>query len=158
MPKQGSTPSSPTGSPPAGLAATAFFGKTYDEAYALLIEARHYVELEAPRPGEWSQPILGLVHSQEAMRVTARLAYIMAWLLAKRAVHAGEITPEESAAPRWRLDGRELCLEMGGELSPEMPARLRELLTRSRNLYIRIARLDDMVERDPPWPVAPLGE
>lgn len=131
-----------------GLAATTFFGRTYDEAYALLIDARSYVELEAPRPNEWSRPMLGLIHNQEALRITTRLAYVMAWLLAQRAVHAGEIAPDDIMAPEWRLDGHELCLGTGEELSPAMPARLRELLTRSRELYMRIARLDDMIRRD----------
>lgn len=137
-----------TTSPLGGLAATTFFGKTYDEAYSLLIDARDYVEFETPKPSEWSRPVLGLVHSQEAMRVTTRLAYVMAWLLAQRAVHAGEIAIAERADSPWRLDGRELCFDMGGELSPVLPARLRDLLTRSRKLYMRIARLDDMVRRD----------
>ena len=41
-----------------------------------------------------------------------------------------------------------LCLDARGENAAALPAGLRALLTRSRKLYRRIARLDEMVARD----------
>ncbi len=132
--------------PPGGLPATTFFSKTSDEAHDLLVEARAYVE--ASRDAHLGRPIQDLAHSMETLRLTTRLAQIMAWLLVQRAVHAGEMTPAQACQAPNRLGARGLCLDAGGENAATLPAALRALLTRSRKLYRRIARLDEMVARD----------
>ena len=134
--------------PPAagGLPATTFFSKTSDEAHALLVEARDYVE--ATREVHFERPVHDLMHIVETLRLTTRLAQIMAWLLIQRAVHAGEMTPAEARQAPNRLGARSLCLDAGGESEAALPAVLRALLARSRALYRRIARLDEMVARD----------
>ncbi len=140
----GTGPSTP--SETGGFAATAFFSKTYGEAHALLVEARDYVQvMETAKWGRWS---VALLHGQETTRLTARLTHIMAWLLAQRAVAAGEITPEQARGETYRLGGRRVCLDAGAEESPALPAQLRALLQRSRRLYRRVDRLDEMVMRD----------
>ncbi len=135
-----------TPAPPGGLAATTFFSKTYDETRALLADAREYVELA--RAIRWDRTTTTLDHSVETMRLSARLMHVMAWLLVQRAVHAGEIGPEQAREAPHRLGGRAVCFASGGEGSGALPARLRELLRRSRKLYQRVARLDEMVRRD----------
>jgi len=130
----------------AGFSATTFFSRTYDDAFALLVAARDYIT-EGTRPPS-DRPALSLVHSVETLRLTTRLTHIMAWLLVQRAVHAGEISREEARGERFRLDGREVCLEEGAENTAALPTRLRELLRDSRRLYQRVARLDEMVGRD----------
>jgi regulator of CtrA degradation len=81
------------------------------------------------------------------MRVTARLAQVMAWLLAQRAVFNGEISREEAAGERFRLSEQKICMaETEGECT-DLPQRLRELLDQSRRLYIRVARLDELNRR-----------
>lgn len=133
--------------PPAGgLPATTFFSKTSDEARDLLVEARAYVE--AASGTRFARPSEDLVHSLETLRLTTRLAQIMAWLLVQRAVHAGEMTPAQASEAPNRLGARSLCLDPSGENAAALPAVLRTLLARSRNLYRRIARLDEMVARD----------
>ena len=77
---------------------TEFFGRTYDEALALLHEARNYVIASQLRHLHVTQPTDRLMLCCEAMRLTARLTHVMAWLLAQKAVHAGEITLAEAAA------------------------------------------------------------
>ena len=133
--------------PPAGgLPATTFFSKTSDEAHDLLVEARAY--LEATSDARLGRPVEDLAHSMETLRLTTRLTQIMAWLLVQRAVHAGEMTPAEARQAPNRLGARGLCLDPGGETEATLPAGLRALLARSRKLYRRIARLDQMVARD----------
>lgn len=136
------TPAPETG----GLAATSFFSKTYDEASDLLVEARDY--MAGVSILRWERPVIGLIHSGETTRITTRVLHMMAWLMIQRAVHAGEIPPEAATEERHRLAGREVCLDVGAENAPAMPARLRDLLARSRRLYQRIARLDEMIARD----------
>ena len=140
------TVSGPTYPPTGGFPATTFFSKTYDEARGLVVEAMDY----ARDPGEKTRlpPTLSMLCSVESLRLTARLTQIMAWLLFQRAVHAGEVSPEQAAEPSNRLGGQEICHDRRGEHMQAMPSGLGDLLLRSRKLYQRIARLDEMIARD----------
>lgn len=124
---------------------TAFFSKTYDEAMALLVETRDYVAHGAGADrGSWTQAD-GLHMSGEILRVTARLTQITAWLLVQKAVHAGEISPAEAVREDRRLGGHGVCLDTAMHDSHRIPPRLRSLLERSHRLYVRVARLDELI-------------
>ncbi len=126
----------------------AIFDKTYDETVALLEEARMFV-----RSGHWdSEPrgdMLNLLSAREALRLTTRLSQVLAWLLVRRAVTAGEVTPQEAATDeRWRLGAARICRDRSGLEIEGLPPSLRDMLERSYNLYVRIARLDELVRRE----------
>lgn len=128
-------------------ATTQFFGKTYDEAMTLLVAARDYVaHVQAAGGKDFAPQFRAVVHC-ETMRLTARLSQIMAWLLAQKAVHTGEITREMAAGEQFRLSGATVCTAETDVTIPDLPPRLRELLEQSRRLYVRVARLDDLVRR-----------
>jgi regulator of CtrA degradation len=140
------TVSGSTSPPGGGFPATTFFSKTYDEAQDLVVEAMNYAKYS----GEMTEgpQAQSLLCSVESLRLTARLSQILAWLLFQRAVHAGELPPEQAVEPANRLGGQEICNERGGEHMMVVPAGLRDLLLRRRKLYQRIARLDEMIARD----------
>ncbi|ACI99235.1 MULTISPECIES: DUF1465 family protein [Rhodospirillales] len=127
---------------------TAFFNRTYDETMALLLEARNYVAHHEAADQAKLPPHLRLQASYEAMRVTTRLTQVMAWLLAQKAVHAGEMTQEQAASDEYALSGGHICSEPSGPESELLPGGLRSLLDRSHGLYVRVARLDEMVRRN----------
>ena len=133
--------------PRAAEVSPAFFGRTYDEALGLLVEARNYVAVKELR----AQPVLSpsdrLVLCCETMRLTTRLTHIMAWLLAQRAVHAGEITLADSAEEPYALGGAKTCLTVI-EIDELGDRWLSTLLDRSHRLYVRVSRLDEMVKRE----------
>jgi regulator of CtrA degradation len=127
---------------------TAFFAKTYNETLGLLVEVRDYVVEGEQRDRATLAPVVGAKLSCETMRVTARLSQVMAWLLAQKAIHAGELSPEEVIERHDRLADIAICMEE----EPEdeilgLPARCRDFLARSHRLYIRVARLDEMIRR-----------
>ena len=126
---------------------TAFFSKTYDEAFALLIEARNYVAYEEAGDRAIVDDTVRLNVSLETMRLTTRVIEIMAWLLHQKAVHAGEISREAVLDPARRLSRHDICL---GEpkAAARLPRRLGDLVSRSRKLYVRVLRLDEMMVRD----------
>lgn len=125
--------------------AITFFNGLYDETMTLLVEARAYA-LHAYQQGYPGSSGLGrLTATYELMRVTSRLTQVMAWLLAQKAVHAGEMD-RATAAAAYGLGAQSLCLAVGGEEDPELPSGVRSLLERSRNLYRRVSRLDEMVQ------------
>ena len=140
------TSSDSTSSPPGGFPATAFFSRTYDEAQGLTVEALDYARDEHQFPRE--PPAISLLRSQENMRLTARLTQITAWLLFQRAVHAGELTPEQASSPSNRMGRQDICLDRRGERMADLAPAFRDLLLRSRKLYERVARLDEMIARD----------
>ncbi len=125
----------------------AYFDSTFQEAMTLTREARDYLAYQEKSDLEKLSPVGRMVASCESMRITARVSQVVAWLLVQKAVHAGEITREEAAEPRFRLQGREVCEDSEAVAEEALPERLIELLDRSLKLYQRVARLDAMLER-----------
>jgi regulator of CtrA degradation len=125
----------------------AFFDGTYREGLDLLESARDYLADPESTAFVDERAVMQLVVSCETMRLTARLAQIMAWLLMQRAVFAGEVTLAEASQPENRLGSRDVCGVRGPwrDADVALPDRLRELLDSSLDLYSRIARLDEMV-------------
>jgi regulator of CtrA degradation len=128
-------------------APTAFFGKTFEEAMTLLIEARDYISTTTAAPPLGRSPEDGLRIARETMRITTRLTQVMAWLLAQKAVHAGELTARQMASEEYRLDGQTVCLDDDERRHAGLPDGLQSLLKRSHALYVRVARLDELVRR-----------
>jgi regulator of CtrA degradation len=126
---------------------TAFFSKTYDEAMDLLVEARNYVAGREADDRLRLDVETRLRLCTATMRLTSRLTQIMSWLLAQRAVHAGEMAPAD-IVERWEpLAAVGICMEEEGDGAAGLPPALVSLLDRSRRLYVRVARLDEMLRR-----------
>jgi regulator of CtrA degradation len=128
-------------------APTAYFNRTYDETMSLLLETRGYVARSGDGRAGDVPPYQRLMVSYESMRVTSRLTQIMAWLLARKAVHAGELSAEEAMAEDYALAGGSICSDPHGPDNDALPRELRSLLERSHSLYVRIQRLDNLVRQ-----------
>ncbi len=121
--------------------------RTFDEGVALTMEARNYIayhEQADRREFDLSRCLqVGYQHT----RVSARLIQVMTWLLAMKALLAGEISPEQFASPQYALNESEECDSESGPDVVELPPGLRSLLERSYGLYMRVQRLDSMVRQ-----------
>lgn len=126
-------------------APTAFFGKTFEEALTLVIEARDYVAGRLAFDRETVGLERQLVVDCETLRLTSRLTHAMAWLMIQRAIHEGELTADDARDEENRLGGHDVCLFNEAETLAQLPKRLQSLMTRSHALYERVARLDEMV-------------
>jgi regulator of CtrA degradation len=124
---------------------TPFIDRTYEEAKALLVEARDYMQYgdQADRAG--MAPLDSLKMIGEGLRLTTRLTEVMAWSLTQKAVQAGEISRDQAVEPRRRLGGQEICLGTLEFDEHALPDRLGRLLARSLSLYQRVQRLDRLV-------------
>lgn len=122
-----------------------FLNRTYDDAFTLTLEARHYLERGAEAEARDLLPLGRLIVTREITRLTARLTSVMAWCLTLRAVQAGEIEAAALAEERSRLTGKSVCFAEATPDTAEMPKRLGDLLARSRNLYLRVSRLDSLI-------------
>ena len=130
-----------------------YLRSTFEEALLLTRESRDYIAYQLPRDREPLEPAVQIAASCEAMRLTARLTHVMAWLLMQRAVEAGEISRLEAAEAGNRLGGQDVCegddearqSSIDTAEAGALPPRLDELLTRSLALYQRVARLDSQL-------------
>ena len=124
----------------------AYFDTAFEEAMSLTRAARDYLAYQEKVDLAKLSPVGRMVASCETMRMTARMTQVIAWLLVQKAVHAGDITREEAAEPRYRLSGQEVCDDVEPLAAEPLPERLVELLESSHHLYQRIARLDAMLD------------
>jgi regulator of CtrA degradation len=123
----------------------AFVRKAYDETMTLMVEARNYLTYCDPTASD--DTVWGLRRSCEAMRVTARLTNVMAWLMMQRAIEDGEIDEQDAFGDEAWLGDHETCLGIGDY--GQMPAGLQSLLCRSRSLYRRISRIEAQMRSGP---------
>lgn len=134
---------------------TAFFSSTYDEATGLLVEARDYLATEEQADRARLALADRLRLTCEATRLTSRLTHIMSWLLARKAVFAGELTREEAVRPPYLFERNETLADGDPKAYENLPEILSQLMDRSHRLYVRVARLDDLAQRTvhvgPPW-------
>ena len=126
------------------VAVSGFFDKTYEEALALLVEARNYIAYQETADLQPLDPETRLLATQETMRVTCRLTQSMAWLLGQRAAQTGEITSFEALSD-YAVGGQGVCLEDRWTGDDRLPPAICALLDRTLRLYERVGRLDDMM-------------
>jgi len=134
---------------PTHFRSSALFERTFDEGMSLVEECARYLDGRGRDESRSLARKTALLYAGESMRVTTRLMQAASWLLIQRAVQEGDMTPEDAASDRYRLGARETCLGRREEGVSELPKKLVELLERSDSLYRRIARLDDILFRNP---------
>ena len=117
----------------------------YVEAMLLVDEARGYFDDLGRGDRDALPPLLRVGFSCESLRVTTRLMHVIAWLLTRRALEAGEITERQATAPERRL-GR--AQNSDPEVVAGMPEAARQIINATADLYARVLRLDEELDRD----------
>jgi len=129
--------------------ASALFERTFDEGMGLVEECARYLDGRGRDESRALPRKAALVYAGESMRVTTRLMQAASWLLIQRAVQEGDMTAEDAASDRYRLGAREICMGKREDGVDSLPKKLIELLERSESLYRRVARLDEILFRQP---------
>src|SRR3984885_6555255 len=119
------------------------FDRTLDEGMSLVEETARYLDGRGREESRVLPRKAALLYAGESMRVTTRLMQAASWLLIQRSVHDGEMRIEDAAGDRYRLGSKEICFGGRRERGDALPGALQDLLSRSDNLYRRIARLDE---------------
>jgi regulator of CtrA degradation len=123
------------------VATGVFMPRLFDETMALLVETRNYFLAKSKPDQDSLTNNAKLVYATEMSRISLRLSSVMAWVLARRAALAGEIT-QEQLKENFMLQFKDTCnfeLPHGHMVLPQAVC---DLLTRSRALYARISRLE----------------
>ncbi len=119
----------------------------YVEAMVLADEARSYFDGGGAADREGMSPADRVAFSCESLKVTTRLMHVVSWLLLRRAADAGELRMAELQHPSRRLGEAAETDEAG---MATMPERARLIIEASRDLYLRVRRLDDELMRSAP--------
>jgi len=116
------------------------------DAMVLADDARGYFEGEAREGAATLDHGVRILLSCESLRVTTRLMHVIAWLLTRRAVAAGELTEEQAIMPSRRLASPP---DRDEAPDPALPAEARRLLEATASLYRRASRLDRSLAQEP---------
>lgn len=117
------------------------FPSLFREAMDMIFDAYAFFEFQDLMEEDLMPTPLSSLMSNEMSRVTMRLTSVMAWLMARKAVQAGQLD-EEEAATHYRIEGEQYCLEQPPGLQGLLPDYMFDLLERSYALYLRVWRLD----------------
>ena len=121
------------------------FRTVFREGMALVEAAATYLDGDGRKEARKLKPPHSLAYATESMRLTTRLMQLASWLLIRRAVSEGELTPEQALEEQ-----RKIKLATTGSEQPTrelgaLPTRLRELIEQSVKLQARVIRLDHML-------------
>jgi regulator of CtrA degradation len=122
------------------------FKTVFREGMALVEAAATYLDGEGRKEARKLRPPHSLAYATESMRLTTRLMQLASWLLIRRAVSEGELTPEQAVEEQ-----RKIKLPVRGSDQPardlsSLPERLRDLVEQSVKLQERVLRLDQMLD------------
>ena len=121
------------------------FKTVFREGMALVEAAATYLDGDGRKEARKLRPPHSLAYATESMRLTTRLMQLASWLLIRRAVSEGELTPEQAIEEQ-----RKIKLPVAGDQPARdlavLPARLRELIEQSVKLQERVIRLDQTLD------------
>lgn len=120
----------------------------YVEAIAMADEARTYFSTAGLEDRQTLDPMERVLFSCESLKVTTRLMHVISWLMVGKAVAAGEMTPEEAAAPDRRLGNAEGSDEMQEPRLALLPPPALSLVRRSQALYDRVRHMEASLFRN----------
>lgn len=129
------------------FAGSEVFARAFTEGMALVEETANYLDADGREDSKALSRGAALAYAAESMRLTTRLMNVASWLLVQHSVRKGEMTAVEAAADKYRLKDEEAADSAPIEAADELPARLRHLVVRSRQMYQRAYRLDADVYR-----------
>ena len=115
----------------------------YTEAMLLADETRGYFDSMGQGDRDALSPRLRVEFACEALKGTTRLMQVIAWLILRKALHAGELPENAGLADNRRL-GPAPALDAATLV--HMPEQARRLLMSGEDLYQRVRRLDEGIE------------
>ena len=121
------------------------FDQIFKDGMALVERTAAYLDGAGRQESKALTASLNVVYATESMRLTTRLLELASWLLMRRALKLGEITPEEAHVKRRRIRlgvaRPQHVKDYGG-----LPRTIRALIEESFALQDRVVRIDRALE------------
>lgn len=135
----------------ARYATTPGFVALFSEANSLVEETAAYLDGGGRQDAAQLEAGAAHAYAQEGMRLTTRLMRLMSWLILRRAVADGDMTPEEADVERRKSMG---FVEPTPTLETIaiLPERLGALIGAAARLELRILHIDASEALDAPRP------
>ena len=137
---------------------TISFGKKYTESEQFsgvfkegmeLVEATAaYLDGDGRQDARDLESTASLAYATESMRLTTRLMQLASWLLIRRAVNEGEMTPQQAFEEQNKVKFQTTGSSVDKEVYDALPARLRELNEASLSLHRRVMAIDKLLKSE----------
>jgi regulator of CtrA degradation len=137
---------------------TISFGKKYTESEQFagvfkegmeLVEATAaYLDGDGRQDAKALASANSLAYATESMRLTTRLMQLASWLLIRRAVNEGEMTPQQAFEEQNKVKFQTTASSVDKEVYDTLPARLRELNDASLSLHRRVIAIDKLLKTE----------
>ena len=122
------------------------FKAVFREGMALVEAAAGYLDGDGRKEARKLRPPHSLAYATESMRLTTRLMQLASWLLIRRAVSEGELTPEQAIEEQRKIKLPATGSDQPNRDTSSLPERLRDLIEQSVKLQERVIRLDQMLD------------
>jgi regulator of CtrA degradation len=137
------------------LANSDVFAALFRDGMALVEETASYLDGPGRAESKKLERNAALAYATESMRLTTRLMQLASWLLLHRAVKEGEMSLAQANKEKAKVKLSSVRTS-DEEAVKLLPAALRELITRSAQLEVKVRRLDATIHAAPP-PATPAG-
>jgi regulator of CtrA degradation len=131
------------------FAASEQFDRVFQDGMALVERTAAYLDGEGRKEARRLRPPISVIYATESMRLTTRLLELASWLVIRRGVREGRITPEDGRRKRERVKLRSVGRPSHISHYAELPAGLRQLIEESCAMNDRIVQLDRALEGTP---------
>lgn len=121
------------------------FTVVFQEGMALVEETAAYLDGDGRVEAKKLEGSASLAYATESMRLTTRLMQLASWLLIRRAVKEGEMTPEQAYEEKNRVQFQNPSSTIDEKTYAALPERLKELNEASMNLHRRIVAIDRLL-------------
>jgi regulator of CtrA degradation len=126
------------------LAGSPIFAALFREGMGLVEETAAYLDGPGRQESKALQRGAALSYATESMRLTTRLMQLASWLLLHRAVNEGEMSLAQ--ANKEKVKVKLASTEPSDEHALQLlPLRLQELIARSKELQVKVRRLDTTI-------------
>jgi regulator of CtrA degradation len=135
------------------LASSQVFTALFREGMGLVEETAAYLDGGGRQESKKLERAAALAYATESMRLTTRLMQLASWLLLHRAVNEGEMSLAQANREKAKV---KLATDAGEDphALALLPPRLQDLVGRSRELQLKVLRLDATIHAPPAPPRA----
>ncbi len=124
------------------------FSDVFKEGMELVEDTAAYLDGEGRKDAKTLASSGSLAYATESMRLTTRLMQLASWLLIRRAVNEGEMTPQEAFEEQNKVKFQSTASTVDKQVYDALPLRLKELNDASLSLYRRITAIDKLLKTE----------
>lgn len=118
------------------------FKALFKEGMGLVETSASYLDGPGRQASKTFPRTVALAYATESMRLTTRLMQIASWLLLRRAVAEGELTPQQAQSEKHRVRLSRQEISCDRSVYDQLPAEFIELCEKSMRLQERVIHLD----------------